>query len=271
MENERIVCLLGGNGMLGRAVKLVLQENLPEGFKLISPEAFNCLIHAFEHGIPEDSEYVINCIGMTKPRCTPGREQEAIFVNSMFPLALSESCRRAERKLIHISTDCVFSGRDGGYSEDSPVDPQEIYGASKFLGEPKDCMVIRTSIIGPQDNTSSTGPMLFEWAKRNAGGDVKGFTDHLWSGVTTLEAGKQILRVITEGLWQVGLFHLVSPEPITKYNLLHKFNNVFQWDLKIEKTESGKKCDRSMTTKYNIFNTKSLDDQLEELKQETRL
>jgi len=115
-------------------------------------------------------DYIINCIGVIKPFIDDDRAK-SIYLNSLFPRELATHCKRYGIKLIHITTDCVFSGRKGNYREDDEHDCLDFYGKSKSLGEPhKDCMVIRTSIIGEEIHKNAS---LISWVKSMEGKKVE--------------------------------------------------------------------------------------------------
>lgn len=174
-------------------------------------------------------DYVINCIGMLI-RTSREHPDQTIYGNAYFPHYLREVVNSVRAKLIHISTDCVFSGKTGKYTEQSYKDATDIYGLSKNLGEIIDNqnLTIRTSIIGPELKQNGEG--LFHWFMHQKG-VVNGFRSNFWSGVTTLELAKFID-------WQIdnplnGLIHLTNNESISKYDLLQIFNNVYQRGLNI--------------------------------------
>jgi dTDP-4-dehydrorhamnose reductase len=127
-------------------------------------------------------------------------------------------------KLIHLSTDCVFSGASGGYTEDSLTDGKTMYDRSKALGEvinDKD-LTFRMSIIGPDISIDGVG--LFNWFMKQHG-RIHGYTKAIWNGITTIELAKAISAAINQNL--IGLYHLTPNENISKYNLLHLFKKEF--------------------------------------------
>jgi dTDP-4-dehydrorhamnose reductase len=154
----------------------------------------------------------------------------AIMLNSYLPHFLSNLGNRLEYKLIHISTDCVFSGKDGQYTEESFRDGDDNYARSKALGEvinDKD-LTIRTSIIGPELKTDGTG--LLDWFfKQN--GIINGYTKAYWSGVTTLELAKATAVFLKQDI--TGLYQLCPQDKISKYELLKLFAKVWAKDLEV--------------------------------------
>lgn len=161
-------------------------------------------------------DVVINCIG-TLVQQSKNDISTAILINSYLPHFLSELANKIDAKLIHISTDCVFSGKIGGYVENAFMDGDDNYARTKALGEvinDKD-LTIRTSIIGPELKENSTG--LMDWFFKQSG-EIKGYTKAYWSGVTTLELAKATDQMIKQNI--TGLFQLCPEKKISKYDLL---------------------------------------------------
>ena len=161
-------------------------------------------------------DVVINCIG-TLVQQSRNDISTAILINSYLPHFLSELANKIDAKLIHISTDCVFSGKIGEYVENSFMDGDDNYARTKALGEvinDKD-LTIRTSIIGPELKENSTG--LMDWFFKQSG-EIKGYTQAYWSGVTTLELAKATDQMIKQNI--TGLFQLCPEKKISKYDLL---------------------------------------------------
>lgn len=161
-------------------------------------------------------EVVINCVGMLV-KDSQGKPGTAAFINGYFPHYLEKLGRETGFRLLHLSTDCVFSGSKGAYTEDAPRDGKDFYAQSKAMGEVVNGrdLTIRTSIVGPELKTGATG--LFHWLMTSRG-TVKGYERVFWNGVTTLELAKAIDAFITAGT--AGLCHLVSPEKISKHDLI---------------------------------------------------
>jgi dTDP-4-dehydrorhamnose reductase len=237
------VLILGGNGMFGH--KLVQQckdhyetwVTLRSGiepyheFNLFAPETtltgidaseFDTVVHAFAKVKPE---VAINCIGIIKQLPAAHDPIPSITVNALFPHRLAALCRAAGIRLIHLSTDCVFSGRKGMYTEQDSADAEDLYGRSKLLGEVQgeNCLTLRTSIIGPELKTTSG---LLEWFLQNQGASIRGYTNAVFSGFTTLELANIIINLIENHRDLAGLFH-VSSDPITKFDLLAMIRDVF--------------------------------------------
>lgn len=231
------ILVLGAAGMAGHVVYTYLTElnkynvigttnsNHLEGISL----KMNIFDRKEVEKVIEDvkPDIIINCIGMLIKSSISNPDQ-TIYGNAYFPYILKNLAHKNNAKLIHISTDCVFSGKVGSYEEDSFKDATDIYGLSKNLGEINDSenLTIRTSIIGPELKQNGEG--LFHWFMHQKG-TVNGFKSNIWSGITTLELAKFIDWVIDNPI--VGLIHLTNNDSISKYNLLHIFNDVYQKDL----------------------------------------
>lgn len=162
-------------------------------------------------------DIVINCIGMVKQLMTSENKDKTIFINSIFPHNLNAICEKNNSRFIHISTDCVFSGKNGNYYENDDPDADDLYGISKLEGEVTEgaALTIRTSIIGHEIGTKNG---LLEWFLSQSG-SVKGFDKAVFSGLTTRELSKIINDFILEDASINGLFH-ISSKPISKYQLL---------------------------------------------------
>lgn len=181
-------------------------------------------------------DVVINAAGVIKQRPTSLDVVNTLLINSILPHRLAALGREYGFRTIVISTDCVFSGTKGRYSESDPADADDLYGKSKNLGEVIDpnCLTIRTSIIGRE---LQTGHSLVEWFLSNRGGKVKGFTRAIYSGFPTIVFADIISSLLTAYPKLSGLYH-VSSEPIDKFTLLSLVNNVYNAGIKIEPDDS---------------------------------
>lgn len=161
---------------------------------------------------------VVNCVGIVKQLAAARDPIASITINSLFPHRLARLCRDAGCRLIHMSTDCVFSGRKGAYREDDLPDPEDLYGRSKLLGELADegALTIRSSIIGRELRTSNG---LVEWFLAQSGKAVPGYRRAIYSGFTTLAMARIISGLIDDQRALTGVWH-VSSDPINKYDLL---------------------------------------------------
>lgn len=160
---------------------------------------------------------VINAAGIVKQRPASQEARPSIEVNALFPHRLALVSAALGARLIHISTDCVFSGSDGSYREDDPPDAVDLYGQTKLLGEvtQEHCLTLRTSIIG-RELSRKTG--LVEWFLAQEG-TVRGFTRAMFSGVTTGELSRAISMILRHFPAASGLYH-ISSQPISKHDLL---------------------------------------------------
>ena len=188
-------------------------------------------------------DVVVNCIGIIKQVSAAQDPLTSIAINSLFPHRLANVCRAARARLVHISTDCVFSGRKGNYQEGDVSDAEDLYGRSKFLGEisTPGCLTLRTSIIG-RELRSTTG--LVEWFLASRGGAVAGYTGAIFSGLTTLELSRLIREIITRHQQLSGLYH-VSVDPIRKLDLLRLLNDTYRTQTEIRPDENVQ-IDRSL-------------------------
>ena len=190
-----------------------------------------------------DPNVVINCIGIIKSLENKYSRLLNIWVNSLFPHQLGDICRRGKRRLIHISTDCVFSGKTGNYKEDDISDAEDIYGRTKYLGEISmtGALTIRTSFIGRELATSNN---LVEWFLSNQGAKVQGYTNAIFSGFPTIHFAHIITDIITNQPDLSGIYH-ISSEPISKFRLLSLIRDKLKLDIEIEEYPDFY-CDRSL-------------------------
>ncbi len=229
------ILILGGDGMLGHQllrtwtgrhdVTVTLRQPLEhyERFGLFNRQNSIAGVEATTPGVVDDllarlrPDAVVNCIGIVKQRAEAHEAIPSIQVNALLPHRLLARCRQQGARLVHVSTDCVFSGRRGMYTEDDIPDPVDLYGRSKLLGEVSEApgLTLRTSIIG-LELSRFTG--LIEWflAQR---GMIHGFRRAIYTGLTTRETARVIEHVLTQrpdlsGVWQV------ASAPISKYELL---------------------------------------------------
>lgn len=227
------ILVLGCNGMLGHVVSLYLLNRGYDvtGFardtKLNIPIIIGDATDTHNlAGLIRNGNYdvVVNCIGILN-QSAENHKAQAVFLNSYLPHYLAEITYKLKTKIVHISTDCVFSGKTGGYTEDSVPDGTSFYDRSKSLGDLCDDknITIRTSIIGPDINSEGIG--LFNWFMRQQG-TVNGYTKAIWTGQTTLQLAKTIEVAIHNNV--AGLHHMVPSISISKYNLLVLFNKLFR-------------------------------------------
>jgi dTDP-4-dehydrorhamnose reductase len=167
--------------------------------------------------------------------------------------------------MIHITTDCVFSGKDGSYDEESSHDCLDEYGKSKSLGESQNlCMTIRTSIIGDEIHKNAS---LIAWAKSMKDKEVKGFTNHFWNGITTRHYAEICEQIIQNNLYTEGLFHIHS-NSVSKFELLNLLNERYGLNLDIKEFRDKNTIDRTLSTKKQLLsklNMKTIQQQIKEL------
>lgn len=215
-------------------------------FRQLDVLNFELLRKAIEEIRPD---YVVNCIGVLVSKSNSD-VSTAILLNSYLPNFLSALGKAIGFKLIHLSTDCVFSGKDGHYGESSFRDGDDNYARSKALGEivnDRD-LTIRTSIIGPELKKNGIG--LLDWFFKQSG-EIKGYTKAYWSGVTTLELAKATYELIRQDI--VGLIQVCPDSKISKYDLLRLASNV--WNKKISILPyDGYKVDKSLICTRKDFN-----------------
>lgn len=250
------VLVIGSKGMAGHVIRQYLKthsnvevhdisrsdDNFASTYKL-DVTNFDELTQVLRDG---DYSTVINCIGVLN-QFAESRPDRAILLNSYFPHFLSNLGEELGYKLIHISTDCVFSGSKGGYTETDEKDGKGFYAQSKALGEvdnQKD-LTIRTSIIGPE---LKNGIGLFHWFMSQQG-DIQGYTKAFWSGVTTIELAKFIHEVLNSEI--SGLIQLTNGQPINKYDLLGVINERFRnGEISISPV-ANKQVDKSLRSTRN--------------------
>lgn len=205
-------------------------------------------------------DYVINAIGTIKQiidENDPASVENAYKVNSDFPMFLDDYSKVTGTPVIQIGTDCVFSGSKGGYKESDFFDADDVYGKSKVKGETlsRNTMILRCSIIGKEINR---GKSLLSWLlNQEYGATVKGYTDHYWNGVTTLDFSKITLGIIEKNEFRKGVSHIVPFDTLNKYQLLVSIANAFgRVDLDIREFKTSNFIDRTLSTNFLSQNQK---------------
>lgn len=252
--------------MLGRYVSSYFNNiQVVRGFRVTKKTTSVDIEKALlEHGINE-STCVINCIG-----AIPQRNQNPLnyyTVNGLFPHLLWSVCQKYKCRMIQPTTDCVFSGMRGMYTETDEHDESGHYGLSKSLGEPS-CTVIRTSIIGEELSNKKS---FLEFVK-NSSGSIEGWTNHMWNGITCLQYCKVIEKIIAENLFWSGVRHIASPSPASKYDLACMIKDVFECTTAIVATEGPNVCDKTLMSVHpSLFIIPEISTQITDLRKFTLL
>lgn len=259
------VLILGASGMLGHALMHELSASLPDtsvrgtvrsldslpsdfrsayssqlvdGVDVLDAETVPSLIEKLQPDV------VVNAVGVIKQ--APGVEDHVLTtkINALLPHVVAQSCSAIGSRLIQISTDCVFSGRTGNYTEQDVPDPVDFYGRSKLLGEvAAPHITLRTSIIGPE---LRNGASLLEWFLSQDGSRISGYTKAIYSGLPTVELARVIASMVLPRPDLEGLWH-VSGQAISKYELLNLIASAYGWQGRIDPFD-GFSCDRSMSS-----------------------
>lgn len=256
------ILILGGDGMLGHRlflhlhgnheVKVTLRHELSayEEYGLFDSEnsypgvEVRDLDRLLEVMAEFRPEAVVNAVGIVKQRASAKEAIPSLEINSLLPHRLAVMCRATGARLLHMSTDCVFNGRRGGYTEKDVANAEDLYGRSKLLGEVDEpgAITLRTSIVGLELSRKSG---LIEWFQAQKG-EIRGFRQAIYSGLTTAEMSRVIERVLVyhpdlHGVWQV------ASEPIDKYDLLVRLAEVLgRDDIRIVPDDSVE-IDRSLS------------------------
>jgi len=253
--------ILGGSGMLGHQLWRGLHAQHDTWVTLRRPVADFAVHNLFDEAkaiqlddITDDTaleralgqakpEAVINCVGLIKQRDEASDEALTLRVNAEFPHRLAKRCGEAGMRLIHFSTDCIFAGTKGNYTESDPSDAADLYGQSKHQGEVADAhsVTLRTSVIGHELGTNLA---LLDWFLSQRGQAISGFTKAIYSGFTTLEMARIVDRILTQHPALSGVWHVAS-ESISKFALLQLCHEKLGWEGVIEPNDEFV-CDRSL-------------------------
>jgi len=253
--------ILGGSGMLGHQLWRGLHAQHDTWVTLRRPVADFAAHNLFDEAkaiqfddITDDTaleralgqakpEAVINCVGLIKQRDEGSDEALTLRVNAEFPHRLAKRCGEAGARLIHFSTDCIFAGTKGNYTESDPSDAADLYGQSKHQGEVADAhsVTLRTSVIGHELGTNLA---LLDWFLSQRGQAISGFTKAIYSGFTTLEMARIVDRILTQHPALSGVWHVAS-ESISKFALLQLCREKLGWEGVIEPNDEFV-CDRSL-------------------------
>ena len=258
------ILIIGSSGMLGNALLRYFTESdgyYATGTTRTYESAQLLPTHLQNNVIPEidvenvdqlhevfvkvQPDLVVNCVGIVKQLTSSMNPLVALPLNSLFPHRLAQLCAVSNARLIHISTDCVFSGTKGMYTENDTPDAQDLYGVSKRLGEVDypNAITLRTSIIGHELNGNRS---LINWFLSQQG-SVKGFKKAIFSGLPTPEIARIIKEYVVPNPNLRGLYH-VSAEPINKYELLILVAEVYGKEITIHEA-SQMQIDRSLDSR----------------------
>lgn len=259
-----MILILGGTGMLGHKLFQHFLSRFPGTICTMHRQAsdapysriamfqgpqvingidlvdFNRLSHLLLRLKPD---FIVNCIGIIKQRDEASSHISTITVNSLLPHQLAELCAQWGGRLIHFSTDCVFSGHQGMYKEEDLSDAEDLYGKTKFLGETTEAnaVTIRTSIIGRE---LANHRSLLDWFLSNKSGRIKGYRKSIYSGLTTNHLAEVVAEIILHHPQLQGVYQVAS-EPISKYDLLCLLREAYALDVAIDPVD-GENTNRSM-------------------------
>lgn len=270
---KKKVLIIGSSGMLGHQVYKNFKKK-KEKFSVtditfrtkMSPESIILDVTNKEKLYKTIKElkpdYIINCVGILI-KGSVNNIENAIYINAYLPHLLAKIGSDINAKLIHISTDCVFSGYKGQYTEDDQKDGKDNYAKTKGMGEVTydNHLTLRTSIIGPELKKNGEG--LLHWFL-NQKGTIQGYTKAIWSGVTTFELAHFIEIAIANNL--KGLYHVTNNDSISKFDLLKLFSKYANIDITIEAAE-GKSVDKSFidTNKAVKYEIPSYDEMVKDM------
>lgn len=262
------IAVLGSTGMAGHVVAQYLEEKGHTVYRssrsersaqtsaAIDATDFAALGRWLDQIMPDA---VVNCIGLLQKACNE-RGDLAFLINAYLPHWLEWRYADSAVKVVHLSTDCVFLGKTGGYRENALKDGDTMYDRTKAIGEVvngKD-LTFRMSIIGPDIDPNGSG--LFNWFMAQSG-TIEGYSRAVWNGVTTVELARAIDAALEQNL--IGLYHLVHPDPIDKCSLLEIFKTVFHREQVSILRADGLQVDKSLVnTRTDFrFQVKSYSDQ----------
>jgi dTDP-4-dehydrorhamnose reductase len=254
VNNNMKILVLGAGGMIGSAMFRVLgsyneysvwgsirnkkcikmfsnreQKNIVLAEDLLRAYNINKILSELKPQI------VINCVGLTKHQPGSNNPQISLPINALFPHELADLCSLIGARVIHISTDCVFSGMDGPYTEEAQLDAMDMYGKSKYLGElnRKNTITLRTSTVGHEYLTEHG---LLEWFLAQMK-NCKGYANAVFSGLTNIEFAKVVAEYVIHEEDMTGIYH-VGGEAINKFELLKLFASVYEKNIDITRDET---------------------------------
>ena len=246
------VLILGVDGMIGHKIAQYLEDQFDivgTSRKKLSGEYIGlkktCIVNIdlFNNDskkllIDHSPDIIINCAGITIRRGIDQRLDEAKYINNLLPISLGNWVKKQNKKLIHFSTDCVFSGKKGNYLDEDMPDAEDLYGKLKGMGEVhnSNTLTIRCSMIGREIFNHTE---LFEWLNSMKGKQVEGFSNVIFSGVTTSWMGKTLNDILKNNFDLSGIYN-ISSQPISKYDLIIKLSRAFNLNIDIIKNANIK-------------------------------
>lgn len=272
------IIILGTTGMAGNYMyNYFIDKSTHEvlGYKRGDFDATSGELNAQIVNQIKPGDVVINCVGVLKPKIKQTGVSDTILINSHWPALLAKICYESQATLVHLCSDCVFSGHSAPYSENSICDANDVYARTKML-TPDPAMVIRTSIIGEDANIYGVG--LIGWLRTCLPEtNVTGYNNCIWNGITCLELAKIIHRCIMNNHMWTGVRHVFSDRPVSKDTLCRLINRIYNMKLNIRSVQaseiSGSKCgrdgliDRTLTTIYDRIEVSPIEQQIVEMKE----
>ena len=253
------VLVIGSTGMLGSAVIAqlsrldldIIEASRSKGLRF-NAEDDSCEDLILAAGLTT-RDYVVNCVGLTKTHideADPSSVERAVRLNILFPISLARAAGKSGVRIIQVATDCVFSGKDGNYTEASVHDANDVYGKSKSIGEVRseNVLHLRCSLVGPE--IGGRASLFFEWIRGlEHGAIVDGFVDHIWNGLTSQAFGAIVSGIVESGTFFSGVQHLVPADSLTKFELVNiELDLLGRTDVVVSKTITGNKVDRTLET-----------------------
>ena len=253
------VLVIGSTGMLGSAVIAqlsrsdldIMEASRSEGIRF-DAEGDSCEDLLLAAGLTSQ-DYVVNCVGLTKTHideADPSSVERAVRLNILFPISLAQAAAKSGVRIIQVATDCVFSGKNGHYTESSSHDADDVYGKSKSIGEvgSENVLHLRCSLVGPE--IAGRSSLFFEWIRGlEYGAIVDGFVDHIWNGLTSQAFGAIVSGIVKSGTFFSGVQHLVPADSLTKFELVKmELDLLGRNDVVVNETITGNKVDRTLET-----------------------
>ena len=265
------VVILGSTGMIGSALFKYFSElqipfievnregiGIAPGSKAIQIEAAHGDLQEFISNFSINTTF-INLIGVIRHKIDSRDEasaQNAKLVNSVFPQELTKAAEKIQGRVIQIATDCIYSGKAGGYTELSKADPVDVYGQTKHEGEcmASNLMTLRVSVIGKEIRNHIE---LMDWViNQEPKAELKGFENHLWNGITSFHFAKLVGSIIVRNLFSPGTFHIVPGNSISKFELVSLIARLAnRVDLAVLGTLDANSVNRTLSTEYPDFNS----------------